>query len=194
LERWRRRREEVCPQRPGGSKRSQRCSAAVLPQDIGPYGWARVTRPRQRVRAQGRAVPSGGAAASRTPCQARGPTGMSALDERSLAGPRAAFVGAVRAAPGKPGARPRSGSAVSALGRDVVGDAPGVEYSASPGRCWGRLPGASGSAGALGDGSGSGDRRSGLDCNAGAAHAGGSGGCRSRPGASDVSTRRRAAS
>ena len=136
-------REEVCTQRPGGSKGSQRCSTAVLPQGIGPCEWERVTRPRQSVRAQGRAVPSGGATASRTPCQARGPTGMSALDDRSLSGPMAAFVDAVRAAPGKPGARHRSGSTVPALGRDVVVDDPGVECSASPGRCWGRRPGGS---------------------------------------------------
>ncbi len=57
--------------------------------------------------------------------------------------PRAALVGAVRAAPGKPGARHRFDSAVAALGRDGVVDDPGVECAAAPGRCWGRLPGAS---------------------------------------------------
>jgi hypothetical protein len=60
---------------PRGSKGWQRSSAAVLPSGIGPCGWERVTRPRQSGRAQARAVPSGGATVSSTPCQARGPTG-----------------------------------------------------------------------------------------------------------------------
>ena len=68
---------------------------------------------------------------------------MLALNDQSLSGPMVALVGVVSAAPGQPGVPHSSGSAVPALGRDVVVDDPGVECSASPGRCWGRLPGVS---------------------------------------------------
>jgi hypothetical protein len=60
---------------PRGSEGSHDSLAAVCQQGIGPCGVGMVLRPRQRGPAQARAVPSGGAPASRTPWSGRGPRG-----------------------------------------------------------------------------------------------------------------------